>query len=32
MRERVLALGGEFNVESDAGRGTILSFSLPLPK
>ncbi|MBV6395234.1 MAG: hypothetical protein HFACDABA_00808 [Anaerolineales bacterium] len=32
MRERVLALGGEINVDSAMGRGTILSFSLPLPK
>ncbi len=32
MRERVLALGGEFKVDSEIGRGTILSFSLPLPK
>jgi signal transduction histidine kinase len=32
MRERVLALGGEFKLESETGRGTILSFRLPLPK
>lgn len=32
MRERVLSLGGEFKIESGAGRGTHLSFSLPLPK
>ena len=32
MRERVLALGGELKVDSVAGRGTILSFSMPLPK
>ena len=32
MRERVLALGGEFKIDSEIGRGTILSFSLPLPK
>jgi signal transduction histidine kinase len=32
MRERVLALGGEFKIDSKIGRGTILSFSLPLPK
>ncbi|MEW6402253.1 MAG: sensor histidine kinase [Chloroflexota bacterium] len=32
MRERVLALGGEFKIDSETGRGTILSFSLPLPK
>jgi signal transduction histidine kinase len=31
MRERVLALGGEFKIESEIGRGTILEFSLPLP-
>lgn len=31
MRERVLALGGEFKLESGMGRGTILTFSLPLP-
>ena len=31
MRERVLALGGEIKLESDLGRGTIVSFSLPLP-
>ena len=30
MRERVLALGGEFNIESNAGRGTILSFKIPI--
>lgn len=32
MRERVLALGGEFKIDSEIGRGTILSFALPLPK
>jgi two-component system, NarL family, sensor kinase len=32
MRERVLALGGEFKVVSNIGRGTILEFSLPLPR
>lgn len=32
MRERVLALGGEFRIDSQIGRGTILSFRLPLPK
>ena len=32
MRERVLALGGEFKLESGIGRGTLLTFSLPLPK
>lgn len=31
MRERALARGGEFQVESEIGRGTVLSFSLPLP-
>ena len=30
MRERVLALGGEFKIESEIGRGTILEFSMPL--
>ena len=32
MRERVLTLGGEFKIDSEIGRGTILEFSLPLPK
>ncbi len=32
MRERVLSLGGEFKIESETGRGTILKFSLPLPR
>ncbi len=32
MRERVLALGGDFKIESETGRGTMLAFSLPLPK
>ena len=32
IRERVLSLGGEFKIDSEIGRGTILSFSLPLPK
>ena len=31
MRERVLALGGEFKVESELGRGAMLSFTVPLP-
>lgn len=30
MRERVLALGGEFKVESELGRGTMLIFNFPL--
>lgn len=32
MRERVLALGGEFKVESEIGSGTNLLFNLPLPR
>ena len=32
MRERVLALGGEFNVKSEIGNGTMLLFNLPLPR
>jgi signal transduction histidine kinase len=32
MRERVLALGGEFKIESGPGRGTMLTFSLPIPR
>jgi len=31
MRERALALGGEFQVQSAPGRGTTLTFRLPLP-
>jgi len=31
MRERVLALGGEFKVDSKMGSGTSLSFTLPIP-
>jgi signal transduction histidine kinase len=32
MRERVLALGGEFKVETEVGRGTTLLFDFPLPR
>lgn len=32
MRERVLALGGEFKIESVIGIGTTIHFSLPLPR
>jgi signal transduction histidine kinase len=32
MRERVLALGGEFRLDSELGRGTMLTFSLPIPR
>ncbi|MBI3168281.1 MAG: sensor histidine kinase [Chloroflexi bacterium] len=32
MRERVLALGGELTIDSEIGRGTILSYKIPLPK
>lgn len=32
MRERVLALGGDFKIESEIGNGTILYFSLLLPR
>ena len=31
MRDRVTALGGSLDVESPAGRGTLLSATLPLP-
>jgi len=31
MRERVLALGGDFKIDSEFERGTMISFSLPLP-
>lgn len=31
MRERVLALGGEFKIDSEVGIGTMLLFDLPLP-
>lgn len=32
MRERVLALGGGFEIESEPGRGTMLTISFPLSK
>ena len=32
MRERIFALGGELVVEPEIGSGTILSFTVPLPK
>jgi two-component system sensor histidine kinase DegS len=32
MRERVLALGGEFYIDSKIGAGTTFSFNLPLPR
>lgn len=32
MRERVLALGGEFRIASVIGSGTTIDFSLPLPR
>ena len=32
MRERVLALGGEFKIESEIGIGTSIFFVLPLPR
>ena len=31
MRERIFALGGELIVESEIGKGTMLSFMLPIP-
>ncbi len=31
IRERVLALGGDFKINSEFERGTTISFSLPLP-
>ncbi|MBK9780438.1 MAG: sensor histidine kinase [Anaerolineales bacterium] len=31
MRERVLALGGELMIDSEIGRGTMLSYKIPLP-
>jgi signal transduction histidine kinase len=31
MEERVLHLGGSWRVDSEPGRGTIVSFGLPLP-
>ena len=32
MRERITRLGGTLRVESERGRGTIISFKLPLPE
>ena len=32
MQERVIRLGGNFQVDSEAGKGTIVSFKLPLPQ
>ncbi len=32
MQERVIRLGGRLKVESERGRGTIVSFELPLPE
>jgi signal transduction histidine kinase len=32
MRERVLALGGELTIDSEIGRGTMLTYKIPLPK
>jgi signal transduction histidine kinase len=32
MEERVIRLGGNLKVESERGRGTIVSFDLPLPE
>lgn len=32
MRERVLALGGELTIDSEIGRGTKLSYKIPLPR
>ncbi|MBK8617389.1 MAG: hypothetical protein IPN96_09825 [Anaerolineales bacterium] len=32
MRERVLALGGEFEIKSETGVGTTLLFTLSLPR
>ena len=31
MEERIARLGGTLNVDSEPGRGTIVSFELPLP-
>jgi signal transduction histidine kinase len=32
MRERALALGGELNVTSAGGRGTLVEATIPLPE
>ncbi len=32
MRERALALGGELTIDSENGRGTILTYKVPLPR
>lgn len=32
IRERIFALGGELTVESEIGKGTMLSFTVPLPE
>ncbi len=32
MGERILHLGGTFNVDSQPGKGTIVSFALPVPR
>src|SRR5581483_11820326 len=32
MEERLVRLGGSLKVESECGRGTIVSFELPLPE
>ena len=32
MRERIFALGGELTVESEIGKGTMLSFTVPIPE
>ncbi|NWF64606.1 MAG: sensor histidine kinase [Chloroflexi bacterium] len=32
MRERVLASGGELTIDSEIGRGTVLTYKIPLPR
>ena len=32
IRERIFALGGELTVESEIGKGTMLSFTVPIPE
>ncbi len=32
MRERILKLGGEFIIESQQGTGTVVQFSIPIPR